>query len=253
MPPISAFIIAHDEVERIGPALDSLAGVAHEVVVVDSGSTDGTQELARAKGARVIHNDWPGYGQQKRFAEGQCRHRWLLNIDADERLTPALAEEVRGLDLAADGYEVLIRDRFFFEDEPRAGAYAYDPVRLYDREAGSYADETVHDRVTMKEGARIERLAGEIWHDSIPTLRFAIEKMNRYTDLQAQVLAEKGRRIGAGRLALEFPVAFLKAYLGRRYLRYGAYGLILSTHYAYGRFARAAKRYEMQLAERRRR
>jgi glycosyltransferase involved in cell wall biosynthesis len=81
--PLSIFIITKNEVDRLGPTLESVKGLSSDIVVVDSGSTDGTQELAERLGARVIFNPWPGYGLQKQFGEDQCRHDWLLNIDAD--------------------------------------------------------------------------------------------------------------------------------------------------------------------------
>ena len=95
--PLSVFIIAHNEVDRIGATIRAVRGLTDDLVVVDSGSTDGTQALAAALGARVIHNPWPGYGPQKRFAEEQCRHVWLLNLDADEVVPPELVREIRGL------------------------------------------------------------------------------------------------------------------------------------------------------------
>ncbi|MCP5145360.1 MAG: glycosyltransferase family 2 protein [Gammaproteobacteria bacterium] len=93
--PISVFVIALNEADRIGRTLASVADWADEVIVIDSGSTDGTCDIARAAGARVISHDWPGYGQQKIFGEQQCRNRWLLNLDADEVVSPALADSIR--------------------------------------------------------------------------------------------------------------------------------------------------------------
>ena len=84
MPPLSIFIIARDEADRIGRTIAAVRGLSDDIVVIDSGSTDGTQAIATDLGARVIERDWPGYGPQKRFAEEQCRHPWLLNLDADE-------------------------------------------------------------------------------------------------------------------------------------------------------------------------
>src|SRR3954468_12193530 len=95
--PLSIFIIAQDEADRIGNAIAAVRDLTDDLVVVDSGSTDGTQALAAELGARVIEREWPGYGPQKRFAEEQCQHVWLLNVDADEVVPPALAEEIRRL------------------------------------------------------------------------------------------------------------------------------------------------------------
>src|SRR3712207_9123950 len=92
--PLSVFIIAHDEADRIGDTIRAVRDLTDDLLVVDSGSTDGTQAAAEALGARVIFNPWPGYGPQKRFAEDRCRHDWLLNLDADEPVPPAPKAEI---------------------------------------------------------------------------------------------------------------------------------------------------------------
>src|SRR5690606_2629766 len=121
-PPISAFIIARNEADRIAPTIAALADVAREVIVVDSGSTDGTQKVAEAAGARVVHNDWPGDGPQKRCAETLCAGPWLLNVDADEVISTALAAEIRALFAAGeppfDAYRLPIAEQFPGESEP---------------------------------------------------------------------------------------------------------------------------------------
>ncbi|CAA9321253.1 MAG: Possible glycosyltransferase 2 fused to TPR-repeat domain, partial [uncultured Microvirga sp.] len=93
--PISIFLIARNEADRIGDVIRAVRDLSDDIVVVDSGSTDGTQSVAEALGARVIFNPWKGFGPQKRFAEEQCRHEWLLNLDADEVVPPKLKAEIR--------------------------------------------------------------------------------------------------------------------------------------------------------------
>src|SRR5688572_2895484 len=105
--PLSVFIIARNEADRLGETLRAVRGLTDDLVVVDSGSTDGTQVLAESLGARVVHHDWAGYGPQKRFAETLCRHEWLLNLDADEVVPPDLSAEIASLLAgapAADAY-----------------------------------------------------------------------------------------------------------------------------------------------------
>src|SRR5918998_4766157 len=97
MLPVSIFIIAKNEADRIGDTIRAVRSLTDDLVVVDSGSSDGTQALAASLDARVIHNAWPGYGPQKRFAEDECRHDWLLNLDADEVVPPELAANIRAL------------------------------------------------------------------------------------------------------------------------------------------------------------
>lgn len=251
---ISVFIIAYDEADRIARAIDSVAGFADEVVVVDSGSTDGTQDIARAHGARVIENAWPGYGPQKRFAEDQCRNEWIFNLDADEAATPALAREIA--QLAASGtlasnpfWTVAIKDVFAHEDGPAPWAYGYIQIRLYDRRAGRFSDSPVHDTVRPPAEARPSRLKGAMEHRSIRSVAFHVEKMNRYSTMQADDMAARGRRIARWRIATEFPLAFLKAYAIRRYALYGWWGIVISVNFAYTRFLRLAKAYERELGE----
>ena len=252
---ISAFLIAKDEEDRVEAAIESLKLVADEIILIDSGSSDRTCDIARDLGAKVIFNAWRGYGLQKRFGEDQCQHAWLLNLDADERLSPELISEIRALELGknADAYRLLIRDRFPFEAKPKSWAYTYDPVRLYDSRAGRYSDHYVHDRVTMNPNAKIAELEGLVYHDSVLSISEAVAKINRYSSFQAETMHNEGRRPSGFRLIFEFPIAFFKGFFGRKYFRYGRWGLILSINYAYGRFTRLAKRYEIELSEANRR
>lgn len=252
---LSVFIIALNEAGRIGRVIEAVRGLSDDIVVVDSGSTDGTQQTAQALGARVIHNDWPGYGAQKRFAETQCRHDWLLNLDADEIMPPEMADEIRALFAAggpeADAYELRIAEIFPGEAAPRQFAYALAPVRLYNRRKGSYSASPVHDRVELAADARVRRLNGTVHHFSVQSLGGQLEKLNRYTDRQSADLAARGVRIGLWRLYLEFPGAFIKAYFFRRHFLRGAYGFMTAMNFAFYRWLRIAKAIERQRKENR--
>lgn len=253
--PISVFIIARNEADRIARAIESVGGFAEEVIVIDSGSTDDTCGVAESLGARVIHNAWAGYGAQKRFGEDQCRNDWIFNLDADEAASPALAAEIRELLASgrlgqADFWRVRIKDVFAHERGAAPWAYGYNQIRLYDRRRGRFSESTVHDTVRPPKGARLGQLKAPMEHRSIRSIAFHVEKMNRYSTMQAEDMAARGRRIGRWRLATEFPLAFLKAYLLRRYALYGWWGLVISTNFAYTRFLRVAKVYEAELGDR---
>lgn len=253
--PLSAFIIAKDEEDRISVAIASVADWVDEVIVIDSGSTDGTVEAAEAAGARVVANAWPGYGPQKRFGEDQCRHDWLLNLDADEEVTPALCTEIKakfadGSLMDADGWRIMIRDVYAHEDMPAPWAYGYHQIRLYDRRKGRFSDSIVHDTVRPDPGARIKSLAGTMAHRSIRSLDFQVTKYNRYSNMQVEDLTARRRRLPRWRLLSEFLFGFFKAYVSRKYYRYGWWGWILSINYAHARFLRVAKAYEANLPNR---
>jgi glycosyltransferase involved in cell wall biosynthesis len=254
---LSIFIIAKNEADRIGRVIEAVRGLSDDVVVVDSGSTDGTQRLAEGLSARVIHNAWPGYGPQKRFAEEQCRHLWLLNIDADEVVPADLAAEIRQA-LAdgapgVDGFEIRIAEIFPGEDKPHPLAYALAPVRLYRKDRGRYAASLVHDRVEFPSGARFGRLTGVIHHFSVRSIGDQLEKLNRYTTEQAADLAKRGEHVPTWRLFVEFPAAFVKAYVLRRHALRGVYGFMTSMNFAFYRWLRVAKDVERRMLERERR
>ncbi|MGV6876137.1 glycosyltransferase family 2 protein [Pseudochelatococcus sp. B33] len=252
--PLSIFIIARNEADRIGRSIAAVSDLSDDIVVVDSGSTDGTQAIAETLGARVIHNDWPGYGPQKRFAEDQCRHLWLLNIDADELVPPDLAAQIRALfdngGPDVDAYEIRIAEVFPGESAPHPLAYALAPVRLYRRDKGRYASSTVHDRVQLAPGSRVKRLKGVIHHFSVRSLGDQLAKLNSYTDALALDLDSRGAKVSILRLFVEFPASFIKAYIGRRHIVRGVYGFMTAMNFAFFRYLRVAKHVERRLLAR---
>ncbi len=254
VPNLSIFIIARNEADRIGRTIDAVRRLSDDILVVDSGSTDATVSIAEGKGARVIHNDWPGYGPQKRFAEENCRHLWLLNIDADEVVPPELSADIRaalaGGASGVDGFEIRIAEIFPGEAAPHPLAYALSPVRLYRKDRGRYVDSIVHDRVAFQEGANFRRLNGVIHHFSVRSIGDQMTKLNDYTTQQAKDLALRGKHVPTWRLFVEFPASFFKAYVLRRHAVRGIYGFMTSMNYAFYRWLRVAKDVERRMAER---
>jgi glycosyltransferase involved in cell wall biosynthesis len=248
MLPVSVFIIAKNESDRIGETIRAVRGLTDDLIVVDSGSTDGTQAVAEELGARVIFNEWAGYGPQKRFAEEQCRHEWLLNLDADEVVSPKLAAEIRGLfsqgEPSCQAYKLRIAEIFPGESAPHPMAYELAPVRLYRKDCGRYSSSLVHDRVELKPGTRVGELKGIVHHWSVRSLGDQIAKLNRYSDQQAIDLEIRGVSIPTWRVFFELPAAFLKAYIGRRHALRGTYGFLTAMNYAISRHLRLAKHYE---------
>ncbi len=248
--PISIFIIARNEADRLPRVLEAVAGLSDDVVVVDSGSTDGTQQVATRMGARVVHNDWNGYGPQKRFAEELCRHNWLLNLDADEVMPPELVAELRALfaggEPERDAYQLRIAEVFPGEGRSHSLAYTLAPVRLYRMDRGRYSPSTVHDRVDLVPGARVGRLKGTIQHFSVRSLGDQLMKLNNYTNQQATDLLARGVKVPIWRLFLEFPGAFFKAYVMRRHFVRGIYGFMTAMNFAFYRWLRIAKAIERQ-------
>jgi glycosyltransferase involved in cell wall biosynthesis len=251
--PLSVFIIARNEADRLGETIRAVRDLTDDLVVIDSGSTDGTQALAQSLGARLIEHDWPGYGPQKRFAEEQCRYLWLLNLDADEVVPESLKTEIRALFSAGepplDAYKLGIAEIFPGEARPHPWAYSLWPVRLYRKDRGRYSASLVHDRVDLAPGAKAGRLRGVIHHYSVRSLGDQIDKLNKYSDQQAVDLDIRGVSIPTWRVFVEFPAAFIKAYIGRRHFVRGVYGFLTAMNYAVSRHLRIAKHVERRRIE----
>jgi glycosyltransferase involved in cell wall biosynthesis len=248
--PLSVFIIAHNEADRIGITLSSVRDWVDEVIVIDSGSTDDTMKVAESYSARVYFHSWQGYGLQKRFGEEQCRNRWLLSLDADEEVTPELAQEIQSLFESgyppAAAYVLRIRDLLPGETKLAPLAHTNYVIRLYDKEKSRFSDSPVHDSVLVEPGEATGMLQAPVLHRSFRSLAHAIEKMNGYTNAQALNLQEKGVFLPLFRLCTEFPLAFFKMYIMRGYFIRGRRGFMYAFVYAFGRTMRIAKYMELQ-------
>jgi glycosyltransferase involved in cell wall biosynthesis len=247
--PLSAVIITKDAAAQLGPCLASL-DFADEILVVDSGSIDGTRALAASKGARVIEHAWLGFGPQKRFAVAQARNDWVLCVDADERVSPELRESiVRELaSPRANVYEFPRRNRFMGRYLRHGEGYPDWSRRLFHREHAMWSDDAVHEQVLTSE--RIERLDGDLLHDSAESLARYMEKQDRYTTLQAERVIAAGERPSVVRMLASPLVRFVKFYVFRLGFLDGVPGLV---HIAIGcrnSFQKYAKARAMAAARR---
>lgn len=253
--PISVFIIAKDEADRIPVVIRAVRDWADEVIVIDSGSEDDTVAVSEKLGARAVFNAWRGYGPQKVFGEGQCRNPWLLNLDADEEVSPELAGEIRGLFRNGEpdcvAYTLPILPLYPFQDRGHPWTAFHHPVRLYRRDRAGFKDELVHDTVVVREG-RVGHCKGMVIHRSFRSLAHHVDKVNGYSSAQAEVLASRGRNPGLLALLLTPVLAFFKQYILRREFVNGVDGIVVSHMYAFQRFIRLAKTRERQRLLRRR-
>ncbi|MFC6646976.1 glycosyltransferase family 2 protein [Granulicella cerasi] len=201
MPLLSVAIITLNEEENLGRTLASVAW-ADEIIVVDSGSTDRTVEIARSYGAQVIERCWPGFAAQKNFAIGQCSGTWVLSLDADEELSPELQHQVRMLlptNPPVDAYYLKRRNLFLGRWIKRGGFYPDRKLRLFRRTAASFEatpqfeDRPVHE-VIQFEGA-IDTLDYDLVHHAYPTLSHYIEHMDRYSNMGAEIATSRGREL----------------------------------------------------------
>jgi glycosyltransferase involved in cell wall biosynthesis len=223
--PLSVAIIARNAASQLDGCLASVA-FADEIVVVDSGSTDGTVELAARRGARVIAKEWLGFGPQKQFAVASASHDWVLCLDADERLSDTLRESILDELKAPRGlvYAMPRCNRFLGRWLRHGEGYPDWSVRLFHRAHARWSDDAVHEKIVT--GQPVVRLRGDLLHDSAETLEKYLDKQNRYTTLQAELLRSAGRRASVAQLLLSPALRFVKFYLVRLGFLDGVPGLV---------------------------
>lgn len=248
-PPISAYIRTLNEERMVADVVRAALAVAQEVVVIDSGSTDNTMALAKEAGARVIEQEWLGNGKQKRFAELACANDWLLDLDADEIITPELAHEIGAL---------------FSQSEPQCKIYhtplALSPPvgkpwrdfglqtrhKLYDKRVVRAPDHEAWDQFEIPSGIEIGRLKEPILHYAFTGAAQFMGKLNRNSSVRAEALPLKSRSYLTLRIIFGMPFYFAKKYILQQYFRGGLYGFALASMSAYGRWLRDVKMWERQ-------
>ncbi|HXD74417.1 MAG TPA: glycosyltransferase family 2 protein [Vicinamibacterales bacterium] len=228
MPKVSVTIITKNEAADIGAALDSVSW-ADERIVVDSCSTDETVAIAARHGARVVSREWPGYVAQKNHAASLAVNDWILSLDADERVTPALADEIRSTlehQPAARGFRIP-RVTFHLGRWIRTTDWYPDyQLRLYDRREAKWTGKYVHEGVTVN--GRVGRLRNELQHYAYRDAAEHQETIDHYTTLAARQMFEHGRRASSLDLALQPAFAFFRNYILKRGFLDGPVGLTIS-------------------------
>ena len=248
---LSVYIVTLNEEERLVNTLKAASKIADDIVVVDSGSTDRTEEIARQYGARFVFHKWRNISSQKHFAQNLCLHDWVLSLDADEVLSDALIGEIGQLKKTADpstlnAYKIKITAMYPGDKKPRYFANHYNLVRLYHRKTANMPDDLTHDRVIVEQGCRITPLKHEILHYSYISLTKLWTKYNAYSDELITTAIATGRRYSKLRLIFEFPVQFLRYYILRGQFLHGRWGFISAVTSAYFRFLKIAKYIEYQ-------
>jgi glycosyltransferase involved in cell wall biosynthesis len=237
--PLSVCIITHNEEGNIARTLESVKGIADEIIVVDSGSTDATVELARKLGAKVFVEEWKGFAAQKNSAIAKASCDWTLSLDADEEVSAELAASIaallaRGATAAeCDGYSMARRNLYLGRWIKRSGYYPDRKLRLVKRGAAAWEPLAVHEK--MKPVGRIGLVQGDLIHHAYPTLESFIEHANRYSTLGGQMVASE-RRAGFSlfNIVVRPAVAFFYRYFIRLGFLDGREGLLVQlTHASY--------------------
>lgn len=223
--PLSAVLITCNAEAALPTCLQSLA-FADEIVIVDSGSTDATLDIARRFNAKVVQQDWLGFGKQKQFAVRQANHDWVLCVDTDERVSDTLrANILKELEAPRfQAYEFPRCNRFLGRWLKHGEGYPDLSLRLFDRRHASWSDDAIHEKVVTD--GPVGRLAGDLLHESEQGLANYLAKQNRYTTLQAETLHARGQQAHLAKLLLSPLLRFIKFYFLRLGFLDGVPGLV---------------------------
>ena len=252
MPPISCYIRTFNEERMIGRVVEAAYQVAREVVVVDSGSTDQTRAIAEEKGARVVEQPWLGNGLQKRVGEDACNHDWLLDLDADEVVTPELAASIKAL--FAEGEPPDLAYHLTLMTVPAFGKPWHDfalanRAKLYDRRRIRMREHKEWDQLDLPKGFSPNVLEGRLAHYSFSDFEHYVAKRNRVSSARARHLTLKPRWVLILRILFGYPVYFARHYFQRGHIKNGVYGFAIAGAAAFGRWMRDVKMYERYLKD----
>ena len=246
---VSVVIITKNEADNISAALES-ARWADDIVVVDSGSTDNTANIAKRFTERVFNHEWLGYGAQKNYAASLATYDWVLSIDADERISEALASEIKMLIDSkpnANGYRIPRVTRYLGRWIRTTDWYPDYQLRLFNRRFSRWNENLVHESVVV-EGS-VGRLHNELEHHAYRHMTHHLETIEHYTTLAAKQMRQDGRLATWFDIALRPPLAFLRNYFLRGGIRDGTVGLVVSILNSYYVFLKFAKLWATRCAD----
>jgi glycosyltransferase involved in cell wall biosynthesis len=240
MPRLSAIIITKNEASNIVGCLDSIA-FCDEIIIIDCGSEDDTVRLAEERGARVIYHTWTSHGAQKNIALSHASGDWALSIDADERVSPALATELRTAmhDGRFAGYEVPRSSTFCGRVMRHSGWFPDFSLRLFRRAQGRFSDHPVHTKIICD--GPVGRLSEPLIHHPVVRIEDALRRMDAYSTAGAEFLVYAGRRVSFATAILRGLGAFLRTYVLRAGFLDGREGFMLAVTNAEGSYYRYLK------------
>lgn len=227
--PISLVVITKNEASCLAKCLQS-ADFVSEIVVVDSGSTDDTVQIAERFGAKVFHQDWLGFGPQKQFAVNCAKYDWVLCLDADEYLSPKLRESLQKLfekEPTAHAYRFPRCNKFLGRFLRHGEGYPDLSLRLFNRQYAHWSDDLVHEKILQNEqDIQIGCLEGDLMHESGESISKYMEKQNTYTSIQAKLMWEQGKKASVTKIVVSPLVRFFKFYFIKGGFLDGVPGLV---------------------------
>lgn len=240
---ISAVVMTYNSEKHIADCVKRLMWV-DEILVIDSGSIDRTQELAQIAGARVVYNPWPGYAAQRNFCLSLCRNDWVLMVDSDERVSPVLAQEINTVLAEGEPGDIVgysIPTKHYFLGKWMRGWYPDRHVRLFRRSRGTYPNRRIHEAIQLN--GKTACLKMPLYHYSFDNLTCMVEKFNKYSSLAVQEAKHNGEQFSLVKLLTHPLNAFVKMYIIKGGFRDGIAGLVFCVTYGFYVFLKYAKRY----------
>lgn len=242
---ISVVIITRNEERHIARCLSSVAGVTDESIVVDSGSSDRTREIATSLGSKVFRRDWTNYSEQKNFGASQASHDWILSLDADECLSDSLRQRLQELKRAgpqAEAYSFPRKPFYLGRWIMHSGWYPDPKIRLYQRGRAAWTGEYVHESLIVQ--GEIHRIDADILHYTCDSIGEHLARLDRYTDLAAEEMWQKREESGPARWLTSPGIAFISSYFIKAGFLDGPQGLLIALFAGYYNFLKYAKLWE---------
>ena len=245
---LSSVIITFNEERNIGRCIESLAGIADEIVVVDSGSTDNTHTICKSFGVKFIINPFEGYIQQKNFATNHCSFDHILSLDADEALSPELKNSIELLknNWEKDGYSFKRLTNYCGQWIYHCGWYPDRKLRLYRKGKGKWSGSNPHDQFVLNSPADSGSIKGDLLHFSYYSVQDHVNQVNKFTEIGAQSAFKEGKRSSLIHILIKPAIRFLRDYFFHLGILDGYYGFIICKISAHASFIKYVKLYELQ-------
>ena len=246
---ISALIITYNEENNIERCLNSLNGIADEIVVIDSFSTDRTAEICQNRGVTFEQHRYLGQNEQKNYARSKAKFDHVLSLDADEALSERLKQSILAVkqNWTYDGYRFNRLTDYCGKWIRHCGWYPDKKLRLFDRKKGRWGGVNPHDHVVMDKECRVGHLAGDLLHYSYPTIKHHVDQIDKFSDIAARAAFQRGRKANVVLdICLNPLLTFLKKYILKLGLLDGYEGFVISISTAYGKFLKYIKLRELE-------
>lgn len=252
--PLSCYIRTLNEAKRIGPVIEKVIEIGAEVIVIDCGSTDGTQSIAEKAGAQVIEKKWEGNGFQKRMGEDAASNGWLLDLDADELLSTELQQEILELFTHSEPEPGVFKlRRILVPPVPKGAVWGCSAItwrdKLYHKSIARIPAHAAWDQFEIPANITPIRLKGTLLHYPFLSLEHQVQKMNRVSSVRTRETKLKGKHILALRILFAYPIYFFKKLVKQRLYRQGIYGFAFAAITASNRWLKDVKMYECILSE----